>query len=78
MRQTSDRRLARTLAVPILMFPNVPVWRLAAPLHSQTDQPTPIMLLLGPDSTCDVCMESYVDDAGIPHAISCGHVFCRT
>ncbi|KAI9463442.1 hypothetical protein HD554DRAFT_1312232 [Boletus coccyginus] len=35
------------------------------------------MLIVGPNSTCDVCMENYMDRVGIPHAITCGHIFCR-
>lgn len=36
-----------------------------------------IMLVLGPNSTCDVCLECYTTGANVPHAISCGHVFCQ-
>ncbi|KAJ7492802.1 hypothetical protein FB451DRAFT_550815 [Mycena latifolia] len=36
-------------------------------------------LVLHPSSCCDVCLDSYTfqvaDDA--PHAIPCGHIFCR-
>ncbi|KAF8554271.1 hypothetical protein OG21DRAFT_1111940 [Imleria badia] len=35
------------------------------------------MLIVSPNSTCDVCMESYMDGASMPHAIACGHIFCR-
>ncbi|KAA1472675.1 hypothetical protein DENSPDRAFT_778633 [Dentipellis sp. KUC8613] len=41
------------------------------------------MLVLHPSSTCDVCLDSFVLDAGYPDhrkapcAIECGHVFCR-
>ncbi|KAJ7706376.1 hypothetical protein B0H17DRAFT_1326041 [Mycena rosella] len=40
-------------------------------------------LVLHSSSCCDVCLESYswnplVDDALHPHAIPCGHIFCRT
>ncbi|KAF8554273.1 hypothetical protein OG21DRAFT_1603605, partial [Imleria badia] len=35
------------------------------------------MLTVGPNSMCDVCMESYMDGTGMPHAITCGHIFCR-
>jgi hypothetical protein len=38
------------------------------------------MLVLHPSSRCDVCLDGYLcttaDNA--PHAISCGHIFCRT
>ena len=33
------------------------------------------MLIVAPNSTCDVCMEDYTDGAGDPHAIPCGHIF---
>ncbi|KAF8126357.1 hypothetical protein EV363DRAFT_1526745 [Boletus edulis] len=36
------------------------------------------MLIVGPNSTCDICMESYMEvPAGMPHVIPCGHIFCR-
>ncbi|KAG6371310.1 hypothetical protein JVT61DRAFT_9781 [Boletus reticuloceps] len=35
------------------------------------------MLVLGPNSTCDVCLECYTTGVNVPHAISCGHVFCQ-
>ncbi|KAF8134821.1 hypothetical protein EV363DRAFT_1160144 [Boletus edulis] len=35
------------------------------------------MLVLGPNSTCDVCLECYTTRVNIAHAISCGHVFCQ-
>ncbi|KAG6377882.1 hypothetical protein JVT61DRAFT_14668 [Boletus reticuloceps] len=35
------------------------------------------MLIVGPNSTCDICMESYMEVAGMPHVIPCGHIFCR-
>ncbi|KIM59885.1 hypothetical protein SCLCIDRAFT_125322 [Scleroderma citrinum Foug A] len=35
------------------------------------------MLVVGPNSTCDVCLECYTNGVNIPHAISCGHVFCQ-
>ncbi|KAI0067127.1 hypothetical protein BV25DRAFT_1281463 [Artomyces pyxidatus] len=38
------------------------------------------MLLIHPDSTCDVCLDPYswATSDNTPHAISCGHVFCNT
>ncbi|KAH0834193.1 hypothetical protein J3R83DRAFT_11505 [Lanmaoa asiatica] len=36
-----------------------------------------IMLMVRFNSTCDVCLESYMDGARIPHAIACGHIFCQ-
>ncbi|KAH9950759.1 hypothetical protein B0H21DRAFT_686080 [Amylocystis lapponica] len=33
------------------------------------------MLVLHPNSTCDVCLEGYTG-ANVPHSISCGHIFC--
>ncbi|KAF5367078.1 hypothetical protein D9758_003913 [Tetrapyrgos nigripes] len=42
------------------------------------------MLVVHAASCCDVCLEQYVweetEDSGIraPHAIACGHVFCKT
>ncbi|KAI5993874.1 hypothetical protein EDD15DRAFT_2166683 [Pisolithus albus] len=33
------------------------------------------MLVVGPNSTCDGCLECYTNGVNIPHAISCGHVF---
>ncbi|KAI6008616.1 hypothetical protein EDC04DRAFT_2610863 [Pisolithus marmoratus] len=35
------------------------------------------MLVVGPNSTCDVCLECYTNGVNIPHAINCGHVFCQ-
>ncbi|KAI6119083.1 hypothetical protein EV401DRAFT_1964601 [Pisolithus croceorrhizus] len=35
------------------------------------------MLVVGPNSTCDVCLECYTNGVNIPHIISCGHVFCQ-
>ncbi|KAF8554265.1 hypothetical protein OG21DRAFT_1111499 [Imleria badia] len=35
------------------------------------------MLIVDPNSTCDVCMENYMDGAHMPYAITCGHIFCR-
>ncbi|KAG9311409.1 hypothetical protein JVU11DRAFT_8521 [Chiua virens] len=35
------------------------------------------MLVLGLNSTCDVCLECYTSGANVPHAITCGHVFCQ-
>ncbi|PFH48814.1 hypothetical protein AMATHDRAFT_64575 [Amanita thiersii Skay4041] len=37
------------------------------------------MLVLHPSSRCDICLEAYTQDspARSPHAIPCGHVFCR-
>jgi len=34
------------------------------------------MLTLGPNSTCDVCLEHFGVDHKAPHSICCGHVFC--
>ncbi|KAI0315082.1 hypothetical protein OF83DRAFT_1035592, partial [Amylostereum chailletii] len=43
------------------------------------------MLYASPESTCDVCLESFswtddlsrpVADALKPHALGCGHIFC--
>ncbi|KAF8126361.1 hypothetical protein EV363DRAFT_1174272 [Boletus edulis] len=37
-----------------------------------------IILTVCPDSTCDICLECYTTEAaGMPHAIPCGHIFCR-
>ncbi|OBZ78379.1 hypothetical protein A0H81_01986 [Grifola frondosa] len=36
---------------------------------------SPIMLVLHPTSTCDVCLEGYYG-TNDPHAIVCGHIFC--
>ncbi|KAF9648356.1 hypothetical protein BDM02DRAFT_2292481 [Thelephora ganbajun] len=33
------------------------------------------MLVVHPDSCCDICNESY-DSKRAPHAIACGHIFC--
>lgn len=33
------------------------------------------MLVVHPDSCCDICNESY-DTKRVPHAIACGHIFC--
>ena len=35
------------------------------------------MLILHPNSTCDVCLDNYSNSAQSPHAIACGHVFCN-
>ncbi|KAH7890475.1 hypothetical protein F5I97DRAFT_35654 [Phlebopus sp. FC_14] len=35
------------------------------------------MLIIGPNSTCDVCLEGYSSGSNIPHSIACGHVFCH-
>ena len=37
------------------------------------------MLVLHPSSRCDVCMDAYTFQtiAQTPHAIPCGHIFCR-
>ena len=37
------------------------------------------MLVLHPSSRCDVCMDAYTFQtiAETPHAIPCGHIFCR-
>ncbi|KAF8552779.1 hypothetical protein OG21DRAFT_1511030 [Imleria badia] len=36
------------------------------------------MLVLGPNSTCDVCLEPFTTTgANAPHAIACGHIFCQ-
>ncbi|KIK98626.1 hypothetical protein PAXRUDRAFT_133812 [Paxillus rubicundulus Ve08.2h10] len=35
------------------------------------------MLVVGSNSTCDVCLECYTSGANVPHAIACGHVFCQ-
>ncbi|KAF8127529.1 hypothetical protein EV363DRAFT_1079193, partial [Boletus edulis] len=35
------------------------------------------MLTVCPDLTCDICLECYTEAAGMPHAIPCGHIFCR-
>ncbi|EMD36450.1 hypothetical protein CERSUDRAFT_84613 [Gelatoporia subvermispora B] len=34
------------------------------------------MLVIHPESLCDVCLERYDSTNHIPHSISCGHVFC--
>ncbi|OCH90199.1 hypothetical protein OBBRIDRAFT_618718 [Obba rivulosa] len=34
------------------------------------------MLVIHPESTCDVCLERYDSTNHLPHAITCGHVFC--
>ncbi|TFK36274.1 hypothetical protein BDQ12DRAFT_610198 [Crucibulum laeve] len=34
------------------------------------------MLVLGPDSACDVCLDGYDNDTKLPYSIQCGHVFC--
>ncbi|TFK50337.1 hypothetical protein OE88DRAFT_240660 [Heliocybe sulcata] len=34
------------------------------------------MLVVHPNSTCDVCLEGYTSGSNVPHSISCGHVFC--
>ncbi|KAJ7102117.1 hypothetical protein B0H15DRAFT_312598 [Mycena belliarum] len=35
-------------------------------------------LVVHPSSTCDVCLESYAtENDAHPHAIPCGHIFCR-
>ncbi|KIK93939.1 hypothetical protein PAXRUDRAFT_483963 [Paxillus rubicundulus Ve08.2h10] len=37
------------------------------------------MLVIASNSTCDVCWECYTagSEAKVPHAITCGHVFCK-
>ncbi|KAJ7107615.1 hypothetical protein C8R43DRAFT_199678 [Mycena crocata] len=35
-------------------------------------------LVLHSSSCCDVCLDAYSDSDGSPHAIPCGHIFCRT
>jgi hypothetical protein len=35
------------------------------------------MLVVHPNSTCDVCLENYSSGAQSPHTITCGHVFCH-
>ncbi|KAH0828716.1 hypothetical protein J3R83DRAFT_3124 [Lanmaoa asiatica] len=35
------------------------------------------MLVVGQNSTCDICLECYTSGANVPHAITCGHVFCQ-
>lgn len=35
------------------------------------------MLVLNKSSTCDVCMEGYMNGGNSPHSISCGHTFCQ-
>jgi len=34
------------------------------------------MLVLGADSSCDVCLDHFADGHKVPHVIPCGHVFC--
>jgi hypothetical protein len=34
------------------------------------------MLIVHPNSSCDVCLEHYGNGSKSPHSISCGHVFC--
>ncbi|TEB30924.1 hypothetical protein FA13DRAFT_1630185 [Coprinellus micaceus] len=34
------------------------------------------MLVAGPNSVCDVCLEPFGCDGKAPCSISCGHVFC--
>ena len=34
------------------------------------------MLVVHPNSSCDVCLEPYGAGIKSPHSISCGHVFC--
>lgn len=38
------------------------------------------MLIISPDSNCDICLEQFTTDTGspdkVPHAPRCGHVFC--
>lgn len=34
------------------------------------------MLVVHPNSTCDVCLDNYASGAQSPHAITCGHIFC--
>jgi len=35
------------------------------------------MLVVHPNSTCDVCLDNYASGAHSPHSIPCGHVFCH-
>ncbi|KAF8343537.1 hypothetical protein F5887DRAFT_289592 [Amanita rubescens] len=34
------------------------------------------MLVLGADSSCDICLDHFADGQKVPHVIRCGHVFC--
>lgn len=34
------------------------------------------MLVVHPNSTCDVCLDNYASGSQSPHAITCGHIFC--
>lgn len=34
------------------------------------------MIVLHPNSVCDVCLEGYGGPT-VPHAIACGHIFCQ-
>jgi hypothetical protein len=38
------------------------------------------MLIVHPSSSCDVCLDAYDWDipTQMPHAIPCGHIFCKT
>ncbi|KAN0080347.1 hypothetical protein V8E55_009913 [Tylopilus felleus] len=35
------------------------------------------MLIVGPNSACNICEENYMEVAGVPHTLPCGHIFCK-
>ncbi|KAF8554266.1 hypothetical protein OG21DRAFT_1603599 [Imleria badia] len=47
-------------------------------VHAVDKASRPLPPPVSPNSTCDVCTENYMDEAGLPHTINCGHIFCRT
>ena len=42
--------------------------------------PLHVMIVLHPSSRCDVCLDPYTwnTTSDAPHAIPCGHIFCKT
>ncbi|EKM53232.1 uncharacterized protein PHACADRAFT_175627 [Phanerochaete carnosa HHB-10118-sp] len=45
------------------------------PLPARCRPPSSTMIVLHPNSVCDVCLEGY-GGPNVPHAIACGHIFC--
>lgn len=45
------------------------------PLPVRCEPQPPTMIVLHPNSVCDVCLEGY-GGTNVPHAITCGHIFC--
>ena len=70
-------KAARSLLISVALSLSVLLVKVFRRVFNQSLSLSIIMLVVGPDSTCDVCLESYTNGANVPHAITCGHVFCQ-